>query len=89
MLLQNKVIINHWQSEELVFNLTLSIKGITFEYRDKDHNGIRNEGNTNMYFHSHFSDDSDQNAATTYEHMKNFIHWMYEENLFINNGIIY
>ena len=42
-----------------------------------------------MDFHSHFSDDSDQNAATTFENMKEFIHWMYENKLFINDGIIY
>ena len=42
-----------------------------------------------MYFHLHFSDDSDQNEANTFEHMKNFIHWMYENNLLINYGIIY
>ena len=42
-----------------------------------------------MYFHSHFSIDSDQNAATAFEQMKNFIHWMYEENLLIKDGVIY
>ena len=42
-----------------------------------------------MDFHSHFSDDSAQNAATTFEHMKRFIHWMHKNNLFIKDGIIY
>ena len=42
-----------------------------------------------MDFHSHFSYDSAQNSATTFEHMKKFIHWMYEGNLFIKYGIIY
>ena len=42
-----------------------------------------------MHFHSHFSDDSVHNYATTFEHMNNSIHWMYEENLFIMDGIIY
>ena len=43
-----------------------------------------------MYFQSHFSDDSsDHNPDTTFEHMNNFIHWMYHTNLFINDGIIY
>ena len=31
-----------------------------------------------MAFHSHFSYDSTQKAATTFEHMKKLIHWMYD-----------
>ena len=42
-----------------------------------------------MDFHSHFSYDSAHNAATTFEHMVKFIQWMYEDNFFINDGIIY
>ena len=42
-----------------------------------------------MYFHSHFSDDSAENVATTFEHMKKFIHWMYENNFLIKDAIIY
>ena len=42
-----------------------------------------------MDFHSHFSDSSGQNEATTFEHMIKFIHWMYEHNLFIKCGIIF
>ena len=42
-----------------------------------------------MDFHSHFSDDSAQNAATTYEHTNFFIKWMYKNNLFIKDVIIY
>ena len=42
-----------------------------------------------MDFHSYFSDKSAQNAATTFEYTKKFIHWMYENNLFINDGIIH
>ena len=42
-----------------------------------------------MDFHSQFSDDSAQNAATTCEHMKKFIHCVYENNLFIKDGLIY
>ena len=42
-----------------------------------------------MDFHSHFLDGSTQNAATTFEHMNKFIHWMYYNNLFIKDGIIY
>ena len=41
-------------------------------------------------FHSHFSDDSAQIAATKFEHMKTFIHWMYENNLMVvanNTGV--
>ena len=43
----------------------------------------------NMDLHSHFSYDSVNNAATTCGHMKKFIHWTYEENLFIKSSIIY
>ena len=42
-----------------------------------------------MDFHSHFSDDSAQNVATTCEHTRNFIHCMYEVNLFTKDGIVY
>ena len=42
-----------------------------------------------MNFHSHFSYDFSQNPATTFEHMKKFIHWMYKENVSIKYGIIY
>ena len=43
-----------------------------------------------MYFQSHFSDDSsDHNPDTTFEHMNNFIHWMYNNILFVKDGIIY
>ena len=42
-----------------------------------------------MEFHPYiFSDDSIQNAATTCEHMKKFIYWMYED-FFRKDGIIY
>ena len=37
--------------------------------------------------HSHFPDDSAQNVATTFEHTKECIHWMYENNLCIKDGI--
>ena len=50
---------------------------------------MRNQGKVKMYFHSHFSDDSAHNAATTFENMKKFIHWMNENNLFIKDVIIY
>ena len=30
-----------------------------------------------MDFHSHFSDDSDQNTDTTFEYIKIFIHWVH------------
>ena len=42
-----------------------------------------------MDFHSHFSDDSANNAAKIFEHTIKFIQWMYENNLFIKDGIIY
>ena len=42
-----------------------------------------------MEIHSKISDDSAQNSATTCEHMKNSIHWMYEDIYFIKGVIIY
>ena len=77
------------QSESFLLNITLSIYVFTYEYHDKYRNNLRNEGNVNMDFHSHFPYDSSQNAATTFEHMKKFIHCMYEEILSIKDGIIY
>ena len=76
------------QSEAFGFNHIFSIERSTCEYHNKYHNDVRNEANVNMDFHSHFSDDSDQNAATTFEHMKQFIQWMYEKKMFIKYGII-
>ena len=40
-------------------------------------------------FHPHFSDNSAHNKATTFERIKTFVHCMYDNNVFINNGIIY
>ena len=62
------------QSEEFGFNRTLSIEGSNCQYHDKDHKNVSNDGNLRMDFYSHFSDDSTQNEATTFEHMKDFIH---------------
>ena len=42
-----------------------------------------------MYFQSNVYDDSIQNSASTFEYMKKFIHCMYKNNLFINDGLIY
>ena len=42
-----------------------------------------------MDFHSHFLDDSANNTAKIFEHTIKFIQWMYENNLFIKDGIIY
>ena len=36
-----------------------------------------------------FSDDSSQNAATTFEHMKKLYKWIIAQKLIGNNGIIY
>ena len=43
----------------------------------------------NMDLNPHFSYDSVNNAATICGHMKKFIYWTYEENLFIKGSIIY
>ena len=48
----------------------LLTEGSTCEYHNKDHNTERNQGMEKMGFHSKFSDESDQNAATTFEYMK-------------------
>ena len=42
-----------------------------------------------MDFHSHFSDNFAQNSATAFENMKVFIYWIYENNMFMEDGIIY
>ena len=76
-------------SETFGFNHTLSIYGSTWKYYDNYHNGVSKKGNVNMDFHSGCSDDSAHNAATTFEHIKKFIHCMYDDNLFIKDVIIY
>ena len=70
-------------SDAFGFNKSISIEGSTCEYHNKYQNYERNQGNMKMDFHSKFSDNSDQNAATTLENMKNFIHWIYDNYLFI------
>ena len=76
-------------SEGFGFNRNFSIKVSTCEYHNKDHNGVSNQGNVKMDLHLYFSDDSAQNADTRFQHMKKFIHWMYENDLFIKDVIIY
>ena len=53
------------QSEAFGFNITISIEGSTCEYHNKHHNDKSNGGKVNIEFHSPFSDESAQNAATT------------------------
>ena len=77
------------QSEAFGFNRNLSIEGSTCEYHNKQHNDEINEGNMKIDFHSKFQMTSAKNAATTFENMKKFIHWMNENNLFMKDGIIY
>ena len=48
---------------------------------------VINEGNVSMNSHSDFLYEHAQNAPTTYEHMKKFIHWMYYENLLIKDDM--
>lgn len=50
------------QSDHFGNNRTLSIEGSGVEFHTAD-------GKTRLETHSHFSDDSDQNAATTHAHM--------------------
>ena len=42
-----------------------------------------------MVFYSYVPDESAHNAATTFEHNKKFIHWMYENKLFLKDVIKY
>ena len=77
------------QSVVFGFNHTLSIESSMCEYCNKYPNDESNNGKVKMNFHSHFSDYSAHNSATTFDHMKKFIHWMYEGIFFIKDGIIY
>ena len=61
----------------------------TCKYHDKGHNDVSNYGNVKIYLQSHFSNDSDQNAATTFEHMKNFIHRIYKNILVLKDSSMY
>ena len=77
------------KSEAFGFNSNIYIRGITFEYHNKDYNDLSNEGKAKMDFHTQFLYDSSHNPATPFEHMNFFIHWMYEDKLFITDGIMY
>ena len=50
---------------------------------------LYNQGKAKIDFHSHFSDYYVQNASTTFEHMKTFIHLIYKNKFFIKDVIIY
>jgi hypothetical protein len=79
------------QSEAFGYNRTLSIEGSSYEYH-ADNNNTDNSTVTpviKMDFHSHFSDLSKQNAATTFEHMKTSITHMLENNIIAPGYIIY
>ena len=67
-----------FSQNHLFFNRNLSIEDITCGYNDKYHNDLRNQANVKVDFQSKISDNSAHNAASTCEHMKDFIHWMYE-----------
>ena len=77
------------QSEAFGFNHTISIEVSNQEYYDKGCNDRINEANMNIQFHSKISGYQDQTADTMCEHVKSFIHWMYADNLVVNDGIIY
>ena len=66
------------QSVAFFVSCIIYIEVSTCEYHDKYHNDVSHEVNVNMDFHSHFLYDSAQNAYTTFEHIKNIIHWIYE-----------
>ena len=77
------------QLDAFGLNLNQYIEGSTCEYHNKYHNYVSNQGKVHIDFCSHLLDASDQNEATTFEHVKKFIHWMYDTNLFIKDVIIY
>ena len=61
----------------------------TCKYQNNNNNDEIYQVKLNMDFHSHFSDGCAHNSATTFYHMKKSVQWMYENNLFIKDGIIY
>ena len=79
------------QSEAFGYNRTLSIEGSSCEYhvQDPDNDTGNTETCIKMDFHSHFSDSSKQNAATTYEHMKTSITHMIENHQLAPGYTIY
>lgn len=58
---------NEIQSDHFGHHASLSIEGCTMEHHQLD--ASTNKYRIEMDFHSHMSDDSDQNAATTHVHM--------------------
>ena len=64
-------------SEALGFNQNISIEFSTCDYHDKYFNDVSNESNLKMLFHPYFQYEPAYNSATTCEHMKKFIQWMY------------
>ena len=62
-----KEIDNEIQSEHFGHHVSLSIEGCTMEHHIK--NTLSNTYSTNMDFHSHMADDSNQDAASTHVHM--------------------
>ena len=76
-------------SEAFGSNQTFSVESSIYEYHNKYYNYERNHGKVKIDFQSQFSYDSAHNDATTFEHTKNFIKWMYCNNLFINDCMLY
>ena len=70
------------QSEHFGDNATLSIEGCTLKYHSAQRvvNSSENSSQIKMDFHSHFSDFSRQDAATTFEHMCSMIDNHVERN---------
>ena len=62
-----KEVNNEIQSEHFGFHVSLSIEGATMAHHVKDDN--TDSFSTHLDFHSHMSDDSPQDAATTHVHM--------------------
>ena len=78
------------QSEAFGYNRTLSIEGSSCEYHaDNDNADNDAQPVIKMDFHSHFSDASKQNAATTFEHMKTSINHMLENHKIAPGYVIY
>ena len=62
---------NEIQSEHFGHHVSLSIEGCTMEHHA--HNRCADKKSIQMDFHSHMADESDQDAATTHEHMSRML----------------
>ena len=81
------------QSERFGHSRILSIEGPSVYHHDPKEVELYVKGyaksenpDINMQFHSHFSDDSDQNASTTHAHMNILVHHLMHERKSLTPG---